>query len=70
MSATMAKLTVPYHIRLPVDLSDRIDRRMAVERRSSRSEMVRILIEDGLAAREAQNTERPKRKPVISTSRI
>ena len=63
--------TVPLNIRIPRDLMLRVDDLTLAERRTSRSAMVRILIEDGLAAREqAQNTERPKRKPVISTSRI
>ena len=49
----MARLTAPLNMRIPQVLMDLINAQMAAERRSSKSEMVRILIEDGLQARQS-----------------
>ncbi len=51
----MAQFSVPVNIRLPRDLMDKIQAQMKADRRASRSEMIRILIEDGLKLREEQH---------------
>jgi Arc/MetJ-type ribon-helix-helix transcriptional regulator len=47
----------PLNVRVPRELLERIKKQMQTERRGNRSEMVRILLEDGLRHRPAQAQE-------------
>jgi Arc/MetJ-type ribon-helix-helix transcriptional regulator len=58
MGDVMGKPNEAYlNTRIPRELMDRIKAQMKRERRANRSEMVRVLIEDGLAAREQREGE-------------